>query len=177
MEPPAARLSSLLSFQQLTPQLEAQAIPVDYEEFWLMPSRAPVRCSSSVCSGNIEQFAANSGTLLSFQMLHCRNVLHDMQRLGLEAPVQCSDDGECRGTTEELSTASYSERMPAPLQPFQDPPRYDQEIGIQSCSLRAPVQECCSGADPGSHEQFAVPDSIQEMNFNKQKSVLVCNKR
>ena len=176
MEPPAARLSGLLSFQQLTPQLEAQAIPVDYEEFLLMPTRASVRCSSSLCSGNIEQFATNSGTLLSFQMLHCRNALHDMQRLGLGAPVQCSDNGKCRGTMEELSTASYSERVPAPLQPFQDPPRCDQEIGIQFC-LRAPVQECCSGADPGSHEQFAVPDSMQEMNFNKEKSVLVCNKR
>ena len=172
MEPPAARLSGLLSFQQLTPQLEVQAIPVDYEEFLLMPSRAPVRCSSSVCSGNTEQFATNSGTLLSFQMWHCRNALHDMQRLsGLGAPVQCSDDGgECRETTEELSTASYSERVPAPLQPFQDPLCYDQEM---TC-LRAPVQECCSGADPGSHEQFAVSDSIQEMNFNKEKSVLVC---
>ena len=75
------------------------------------------------------------------------------------------------GIITELS-AACKERVSALLpflNLFEDPSLVDPPL--QFCLREAAVQES------GSGEQFAASHSIQEVNFDKAKSELVCNNR
>ena len=162
-----------LFFHQLEPRFEAQVTQVEDEEIASMPSQAPVRCSSSFCSGNMQPFVTSSGRSFEMRRYWKTVTLHEPQDMDV-FPVPEDECSSYLETTVELSTPCLG-RVSAPLpfqQLFQDD--HEETVATRSCLGEEPVQVCNPA---GSHEQFAVSNSTEEMNFIKRKSLLVCNNR
>ena len=126
--------------------------------------------------GDMEPPAACSAPLPAHQLSPLEQDVDD-EEIPPCAPVQCSGAWSSSYSGDMELSAACSERSPVPL-PFQhlsqDSPAQDvddEEIFLQ-LYLRAPVQ--CS-KDLSSDEQF-LESSIEEENFDKAKSELVCNR-
>ena len=123
--------------------------------------------------GDTEPSAACSAPLPAHQLSPLQQDVDD-EEIPPCAPVQCSGAWSSSYSGDMELSAACSERSSVPL-PFQhlsqDSPAQDvddEEIFLQ---LRAPVQ--CS-EDLSSDEQF-LESSIEEENFDKAKSELVCS--
>ena len=150
--------SAPLPFHQLSPD---STLEQDEEP------RAPLQCSDAWpslccnCAGNIVLSVACSESLSA-------QLPSPVFSMPPRAPAQCSDawSSLCCSYSRNMELCAACSKRPFP---FQQNSRHEQDAEIvsrQFC-LRAPVQ--CS-----DDEQF-ISSSIQEENFDKAKSELVCS--